>query len=250
MFLIMLSVFVLYTQTLTSLSSYGEKTDICGQVLHLYCNDKDDPMTDPGCFNQNVDFTQKLSFKDCEKGSDQNCFRVGNNFGSEFTNLTCGVNDDLVNHPRPFRSQDELIQQYGMPNIANKREDSHMIYAICTRVECSNTLGIKSGGSDGNVLWIPLEIVINLVFSIELLLRIFVAESIKDFLMDILNIFDMFSIIPFYAEVSSAGKGTIDFAVLASSPEPLILVAMKSLKVRKMCNNCYTHCGHTVVLYQ
>lgn len=231
MFLILLSVFTLYTQTLTSLSVYGEQTSICGKVLDFYCSDKDDPSKDPGCFNNNVDFIQKLKFTGCDKGGDLNCFGYGNNFGAQHTNYTCQAFPGAI---PPFRTQDELIQTYGKPNIANRREDSHRIYAPCKRVECSSTLGLHPGQNDGNVLWIPLEIVINIVFSIEILLRIFVAESFKDFFFDFLNLFDMFSILPFFAEVSSGGARGIDFAVLASSPEPLILVAMKSLKVFRL----------------
>ena len=158
------------------------------------------------------------------------CFAIGKNFGSTKTNLTCSSSNPYK--ITPFRSQDQLKKRYGAPNIANTREDSHRIFDVCSRVECSDNLGTKGG--DGNSFWIPLEIVMNAVFSIEILLRIFVAESIKDFLMDFLNLFDIISIIPFFAELSSANKaGGIDFAVLASSPEPLILVAMKSLKVKK-----------------
>lgn len=227
MFLIMLSVFTLYTQTLTSMSIYGEKTDICGKVVNLYCADKHDPELDPGCFNQNVGFRQKLKFSEC---GHSNCFGDGRNFGSDYTNYTCqGSYEGWV---RPFRTQDQLIQSYGAPNIANTRDDSHRIYAVCDRVECSNTLG--GSGQDGNVFWIPLEIVMNVVFSIEIMLRIFVAETFKDFFFDFLNIFDIFSILPFYVEVSSGGSDGLDFAVLASSPKPLILVAMKSLKVFRL----------------
>jgi hypothetical protein len=237
MFLIVLSVFVLYTQTLTSLSHYGEETHICGELLHLYCHDKDDPILDPGCFNQNVDYQQKLLFKDCVDNDEQNCVRLGSNFGSLHTNLTCltAADERSDDHGliRPFQTQNQLIQEYGKPNIGNRREDSHMIYSICSRIECTKRLGVKSA-QDGNVFWIPLEIVINLVFTVELALRIFVAESIRDFFIDILNIFDAISIIPFYTEVISGIGGNIDFSVLASSPEPLIFVAMKSLKVFRL----------------
>ena len=225
--LIVLSVFVIYTQTLTSLSVYGESTDICGKVLQLYCHDKHDPLLDPGCYNQNVDFVQRLDFFKCSVDTDKNCFRSGLNFGSKATNLTCSHRPGSIN---PFRTQSELILEYGAPNVANSRDDSHSIYSICNRVECSDTIGSTSGS--GNKFWIPLEIVMNSVFTIELVLRIAVAESYKDFVFDFMNIFDIFSIVPFYVELTSAGSSSgLDFAILASSPEPLILVSMKSLKV-------------------
>ncbi len=225
MFLIFLSVFTLYTQTLTTMSKYGEHTVICSKVVDIYCGNKNDPLLDPGCFVQNPghEFApQKLQFN-CDH---DDCFGVGRNFGSSTSPFACFIQNHTY-QVTAFQSQQSLSHRYGVPTIANTRDDSHKLYAVCDRVEC----GSPTNGN-GNAFWIPLEVVINTVFTIELALRIAVAESYRDFLLDFMNIFDFLSVIPFYVEISSSSGGAVDFAVLASSPEPLILVFLKSFKVR------------------
>lgn len=41
---------VLYTQSITSYSNYGEATTTCLKTVQFYCQDKQDPALDPGCF--------------------------------------------------------------------------------------------------------------------------------------------------------------------------------------------------------
>jgi hypothetical protein len=91
------------------------------------------------------------------------------------------------------------------------------------------------GGVNGNFLWIPVEIFVSFCFTLEIILRIFVADSLYHFFWDFLNIFDMLSVVPFYIDLIQAlfNSSPLDFSILSSSPEPVLLVAMKSFKVCK-----------------
>ena len=53
MICIVLSILVLYTQSITTYVDYGEVTDVCRKTVSFYCQDKDDPSKDPGCFVHN-----------------------------------------------------------------------------------------------------------------------------------------------------------------------------------------------------
>ena len=89
LFLICVSIFVLYTETMITLGNYGENSGICGSTLEYYCADKFNVSMDPGCFvfgsSQN-NFT-RLRFQ-CDDKAD--CFGVGQNFGSLNESMTCG----------------------------------------------------------------------------------------------------------------------------------------------------------------
>ncbi len=218
--IILLSVLMLYTQTVPSLGSYGESSAICGKVLNAYCPNKNNNTLDPGCFVHNVNgaTTEKLNYN-CR---DDNCFGYGYNFGAENSNVTC-INDE------PFQTTHELNYNYGPPDFLVSRDNMHKIHAVCLRIECISVEGAR----DGNVLWIPVEIFMNFCFTVELLLRIFVAESLLAFVKDFLNVFDILSVVPFYIDIFQTAiySTPLDFAILSSSPEPVLLVAMKSFKV-------------------
>jgi len=110
----------------------------------------------------------------------------------------------------------------------------HQINGVCDRIECNALLG--SADYMANRYWTILEFVINSIFTVELLLRIFVTNSLIAYLRDVMNVFDLLAVFPFYAEVFSSllgGKGFqgLDFSILASSPGPIFLVTMRSFKV-------------------
>ena len=226
LFLIMLSVLMLYTQTLPTFSYYGEDSVLCGKVLQRYCDGKNDVSLDPGCYvyDENGPTSEKLKFG-CQQS---NCFGKGLNYGSSYTNSTC------KNAKKPFQTQDELIVNYRAPDFVVSRDTMHEIQDVCTRLECNcNAKQIV----DGNSGWIPVETFINISFTIEIFLRIFVSSSLYGFFVDFMNIFDILSVVPFYVDVAeSLSRGHLDmnFAIIASSPEPILLVALKSMKVFRL----------------
>eukprot|EP00602_Paraphysomonas_sp_CaronLab_P005023 CAMPEP_0185031144 /NCGR_PEP_ID=MMETSP1103-20130426/18444_1 /TAXON_ID=36769 /ORGANISM="Paraphysomonas bandaiensis, Strain Caron Lab Isolate" /LENGTH=962 /DNA_ID=CAMNT_0027566563 /DNA_START=709 /DNA_END=3597 /DNA_ORIENTATION=- len=226
-FLILLSVFMLYTQTLPTFSHYGEDSYLCGKVLGVYCMDKDDPSLDAGCFVHNSTgvTNQRLRYN-C---NDLDCFAHGINFGARYTNVTCADEDNL-----PFETSDQLSSNFRAPDFIVSRDKMHQIQAVCTRIECKyDAVQIV----DGNHGWVPLEIFVNFCFTVEIFLRIFVSNSLYGFFMDILNVFDMLSVAPFYVDIITALREpnfSLDFAILASSPEPILLVMLKSIKVFRL----------------
>lgn len=86
--------------------------------------------------------------------------------------------------------------------------------------------------SDVTNFWIFGEFIVNSIFTIEIMLRMAVSESITLYLYDAVNLVDWIAILPFYIDlVRWGGQGTIDFSILASSPRPLFFVAVRSFKV-------------------
>eukprot|EP01038_Epipyxis_sp_PR26KG_P010778 gene10778-14473_t len=231
--LIFVSIFMLFTQTLTDFSHYGEDTRICGEVVKLYCEDKFDITLDPGCYIHSLQpfnttqpkilTNEKLLFN-CDNN---NCFGYGLNFGSHNTNITCSNTIQA-----PFQSYEQLAYHYGLPYVFSSRAKMHRINPICTRIECQTSKNILNG----NDFWIPGEIFINMIFTIELILRAIVSRSLLSFLSDKMILLDIIAVVPFYIELFLR-IGSIDelnFAILASSPEPIFNVIMRSLKVFRM----------------
>jgi hypothetical protein len=67
------------------------------------------------------------------------------------------------------------------------------------------------------------------VFLIELVLRSIVTDNWWDFFTDILNIFDILALLPFFIEIGM--QESIDFSILPSGPDPLFILLSKALKV-------------------
>lgn len=121
----------------------------------------------------------------------------------------------------------------GLPYFFTMRKNIHQMTPICNRLECqvSEFLG------DGSLFWIPSEIFINTIFTIELILRIFVSSSFAGFFSEKINIMDVMSILPFYVEVFDAistngGFYHLDFSILSSSPLKGYLVFLRPFKVK------------------
>lgn len=235
-FLISFSIFVLYTQTITNLTHYGESSVMCGKVLKVYCTDKHDNTKDPGCFVHLPDGSvtnQPLSYG-CES---DDCFKYGTNFGAPYSNVTC-LNADSP----PFQDQYSLDYTYGKPYLFTSREHMHHINPICTRIECQDN---SNEYTDVQFWWVLIEFIINITFTVELTTRLLVCESLYKFIYDYLNVFDVLSVVPFYVELFKTllytGFDTLNFSILASSPDPIFFVTMRSLKVRA----CF--CGFLMV---
>lgn len=106
----------------------------------------------------------------------------------------------------------------------------HRSNPICTRIECVDNSRDYVDISD---FWIIAEFVINCLFTVEILLRFYIAESCKAYVTDKINVIDWVAIVPFYIDVCRAlarGK-RIDFSILSSSAKPIFFVAVRSFKV-------------------
>jgi hypothetical protein len=206
--LIMLSVLLLFTETIPSWGSFGEDSVYCESVVQAYCVDKFDPILDPGCFAQNnitnnlysyvqrsakinqetADYLYKparLRF-DCE-GHD--CFGVGLNYGSPWQGaLSCQqwTSPQYNWTGPPFQDASSLLEHYGSPTLFTSRPKMHRLSDVCLRMECNPK---NKQAVPGNKFWVKAEIVITVIFTIELLLRMSVAESVVRYLFDIMNIF-------------------------------------------------------------
>jgi hypothetical protein len=228
--LIMLSVLLLYTQTLPSFSSYSESGPLCGTVLQIYCEDKEDPLLDPGCFIQSS-AGETTSVKMKYGCSNSDCFRYGTNFGSDWTNMTCNPSVyTSPGHVRPFQTLSSLAYHIRAADFTVPRDKMHKIEDVCYRIECRYD---SPQIVNGNAAWLPLEVLINLSFTIEIVLRVAVSFSWSTFFLDVMNIFDILSVIPFYLDIINGLRSNVlNFAIVASSPDPIIFVTMKSLKVQ------------------
>ena len=229
---IIFSVFVLYTETLTTYNNYGESTSYCEGILELYCVDKT-PILDPGCYVQNEQGTasQDPLRYHCKE---ENCFGYGHNFGSGIgnTNMTCDDSSML----QAFSTSDDLRFRYPKITAFTSNAQTQLRSNICNRLECS-----LDGAAlfDAKSYWIYSELCINLFFSLELLMRIAASGSIGLYFSDTMNLIDLFVLIPYYVDVFRAYSYgisflEIDFSILPSSSEPNILVVMRSLKVLRL----------------
>lgn len=224
LFLIMLSVLSLYTQTLPSFSDYSESSDICGRVLNRYCENKKDSSLDPGCFVQDASGPTLIKLKyGC---TSSNCFGYGLNFGSKSTNMTCDPERYIQ---RPFQTSEELIYNYRPADFTVSRDRMHQIEDVCSRIECRYD---STQIIDGNAYWLPIEILINLSFTLEILVRVAVSFSWSSFFFDLMNLFDILSVIPFYLDIiNGLRSNSLNFSIISSSPDAIIFITMKSLKV-------------------
>jgi hypothetical protein len=238
-FLIMFSIFILYTQTSINLSLYGESTEMCGKVLQLYCQDKFDNTADTGCFAHFPNGTVSsapLAF-DCQEDY---CYKMGANFGAANSSVTCANTAQP-----PFQNAASLDYRYGRPYLFTSRLKMHHINPICTRIECQDN---SSQYTDVRFVWVVVEFLLNVVFTVEMTLRLLVCESVVKFMSAYLNVFDILSLVPFYLVLVNTLLFTsfksLNFAILASSPDPIFLVTMRALKVSHEAAACVVaRCG-------
>jgi len=169
------------------------------------------------------------------------CFGVAPNYGSVFsggslaTNMSCIYADgDDPLHVSPFQSTGDLIKHFGASNMFSTRELMHKQSNVCKRLECDP---LHQQLFDGNKIWILYESIINGVFLIELGVRMSVSFSLSDYFFDRMNILDILCVSPFFIDLlvtvfSKGGINSMDLAFTASTPDPLILVLLRSFKVR------------------
>jgi hypothetical protein len=232
LFAIIFSVFVLYTETLTSLTNYGEGTIHCQRVLERYCFDKTID-SDPGCFVQDSfggPSNIQLRFN-CE---DSDCFGQENNFGTApgNTNMTCAATSTL----QAFATQDELVAKYGFITVFDGRDTMQYKSTLCNRIEC------RLNGKalfDAKKYWIYAEAAINILFSLELAARIASSGSISNYFSDTMNLLDLAVVVPYYVDLSRARSqgvaySDMDFSILPTLPEAQIFVILRTMKVARL----------------
>eukprot|EP01042_Synura_sphagnicola_P011555 gene11555-14751_t len=112
----------------------------------------------------------------------------------------------------------------------------HRAHNVCTRTECMNN---DADYFNASGWWIGIEFFINIVFSIEICLRVLVADSFVAYWKDRMNAMDILAVLPFYFECfnvvnKGGGFAQINFSILASSPEDMMLVYIRALKVLRL----------------
>jgi hypothetical protein len=229
--LILVSVLLLFTETLASWNNWGPSSPLCGDVLAKYCVDKHSNVLDPGCYV--IDTTSgnatdaKLRFQ-C---TDYDCFGYGMNWGSPYTNLTCP--SDPMTESYPFQSQVKLTYTYGKPIMFTSRPKMHRLSAVCLRMECNPPANSLSNSQqvDGPPIFFICEVFITILFSMDVCMRIAVADSVMRYFSSAMNIFDLFAIFPFFVEVSGLDGHDATFGIISSSPENYFLVLARAFKV-------------------
>uniref|UniRef100_A0A6U0W853 Ion transport domain-containing protein n=1 Tax=Pinguiococcus pyrenoidosus TaxID=172671 RepID=A0A6U0W853_9STRA len=253
-------------ETVPDYRVYSERGRECEKVVQVYCDNKRDPMLDPGCFVFNS--TRNISPDDLSKLYDTpfggwqpqyipppdprrarlhfdcdapNCFGVGENFGSEGRLLTC---DEMAHATlRPFQTQATLPE---FSSLRYTGDEIHQLHDVCLRPECFNAHYTLV---DAGRIWTPMEIVFSSFFSLEVLLRILVARSVGSFLRDRGNILDIVSLIPFYTEVLSALVAGRDVRLSYSSTDSSYAGVLQVLKTFRIFKVLRHHRG-AQILYQ
>ena len=240
-----ISVLLLFLQSLRTFHTTGENSYYCERVVEVYCDNKNDYSLDPACYDINSNGMNKIRFN-C---NDDDCYGHGNNFGSiigiggrshevnnvdSFTGYTCA--SDHGNGISPFQTSDTLSPM----TIFNTLINVHQNTPICQRLECSMS---SDYAFDGNYIWIALEILLFLIFSTELCLRIWVAArnstfNFIEYFSKLSSIIDLISVIPTVVEVIYAMTiNRLDFNVLTSAVTPPIInffILLKSVRLFKI----------------
>ena len=211
----------------------GESSKYCEGVVELYCANKDKESLDPGCF-VNDSSGDKLRYF-C---GENDCYGIGSNFGGSASDAyTCPRNYDGADdeYTQPFRASNELRQT----TVYTMGLDSvHQLHAVCERPECVDT---GNFAIDGNSIWIPIETFFFVIFSMEVLIRLYIARGqpatfsfFKFYRPDLHpnNMVDLLSILPYIViMIYSTATGVIDFNVRAASPTPRIIKFFVFLKI-------------------
>lgn len=226
---IILSIILLFWQSLLLFIPHGEGSILCSSVVEIYCANKDSALLDPGCYISSSVSTipEKLQYS-C---TSSNCFGIGTNFGGETSNLTCVDYDTHLSNgvhvTRPFQEQASLDRlSYFHPWTSFQQN-----YDICNRRECSTSELLF----DATIVWLWTEIVINLAYILDLCLRIYTRESVKAFLSGVGNWVDIISVFPFIVDIFLlCFIDNYGFEFLPTSPHESFSFVTKILKLLRM----------------
>lgn len=134
---------------MTAYARYGESSEICEEVVKIYCEDKYDAMLDPGCFVMASEGTLALPHTPLRFNCDSmDCHGRGFNFGAPNSTITCSNAD----YP-PFQSYESLISQYTLPSFFPSRTLMHRANPICSRIECTD----NSREYTGENVFLPIQ---------------------------------------------------------------------------------------------
>lgn len=215
---VLLSLALLFCQSLTSYQTFGEGTSYCEHSVEIYCKDKTANF-DPACFVQNPDYSgiqephTKLHFN-C--GGPQ-CYGVGANYGSDTSLMSCKYRSDSIFwedddfaasniEQKNFRDRFDLAKEYGPSTVFTSRLDMQLRSDICGRIECR-----LDGEAQYNLdsLFLTAEIVLNAIFTVEVILRIYTTgHTVVYFLSDKSHIMDVLAVLPFYLVLALGGSVT------------------------------------------
>eukprot|EP00930_Biecheleria_cincta_P084256 TRINITY_DN73749_c0_g1_i1.p1 TRINITY_DN73749_c0_g1~~TRINITY_DN73749_c0_g1_i1.p1 ORF type:complete len:362 (-),score=49.45 TRINITY_DN73749_c0_g1_i1:91-1176(-) len=116
--------------------------------------------------------------------------------------------------PMSFREKVALFieQPHSSPAAA-----AFQAFVVLLIIASSSTVIIKTmpAFQDGNPVFTMLEIVVTLVFTLELTLRFMVSESACSFFMNGLNIVDIIAVLPSFVEVLLPGSGDSASAIMS-----------------------------------
>jgi hypothetical protein len=221
--LILLSIVMFGLESMTDLQVLGEQSLKCEKATQLYCSDKTDPFLDSGCFMASSR-SQRLRYF-C---SELDCFGVGNNFGSTQASLSCTLEGGWG----PFQTQEQLDLEYGPDPLlgGSGHKTTQQSHALCHRLECIDNSSVRL--ADASNIWVPIEIALNSIFTLEIILRGIVARHWVTFLKDYGTWVDIASVIPFYIELWATEEYGLDFTI--GSTDPSFLTGIKMLRVLRI----------------
>ncbi len=241
---VLMGIVLLFSESATSWTTYGEGTDICRDAVQVYCTDKAVD-TDPACFVQATDGSGVLNPATPLKYGckTDECYGYGANFGAEDSLMSCKYRSDSAafeddyTDQRVFSSNYDLLQRYGIPTFLKSRTEMNLQSDICSRVECR--LGGDASWDASAFFWFG-EVFTNMFFMGEMLLRIYAVGSVVVyFLCSIYHCFDVLALMPFFIEIFRQYREvgsitTTDFSILASTPRPISFLIMRSLKIMRL----------------
>jgi hypothetical protein len=237
--LIILSVALLYWQTMLTYIPHGENSRICAETIEVYCSNKNDPFLDGGCYvtsTLNLETPIKLKF-DCDGPY---CYGSNDNFGN-LIGQTCY--NDYNGNIRPFQEQYQL----SVATWLDSRLEFQQNFDICNRRECV----ISPYKFDAQHYWLISEIILNTIFTLEIFCRIYISDSLIQYLKFLPNWFDMLSIFPFFVEVGASimFKEPMNFRFVSSDPTQHKRLFSKVLKMMRLFKLVRRFSGTQIIIH-
>ncbi|OQR96559.1 CAAX prenyl protease 1 [Thraustotheca clavata] len=206
--MVILSVLMFYAETTPELQHYGIDSDLCRDALSSYCSSNKN-IYNIGCFVRNPNnqsTSEMLDFYCATTSTAPQCYGVGFNYGSNSSSLLCY---EIFSDPAK----------------------------ICEIRQC------KPGhvpSYDMTLKWVYLEYYFGIVFTAEMLLRLYASRDRARYLRTFGTYIDAIAVAPFYAELfQSYIQGHVPmYAIVPTFPTVLsILPIMKTLRILKLARH-------------